>query len=61
MPSKDTKILEFYQYKKSDIAHHLFFMQIWKKTDGCENNPENSSSAKVGKHIPSGFSMSTLS
>ena len=27
----------------------------------CKNNPENSSTTKVGKHIPSGFSMSTIS
>ena len=28
--------------------------------DGCKNNPESSSSAKVRKHVPSGFSMSTI-
>ena len=28
--------------------------------DGCKNNPENSFTTKVGKHIPSGFSMSTI-
>ena len=27
----------------------------------CENNPENSSTAKVSKHIPSGFLMSIIS
>ena len=32
-----------------------------EKIDGCENNPENSSTTKVSKHIPSGFSMSTIS
>ena len=32
-----------------------------KKIDGCKNNPENLSAAKVSKHIPSGFSMSTIS
>ena len=26
-----------------------------------QNNPENSSTAKVSKHIPSGFPMSTIS
>ena len=29
--------------------------------DGCKNNPENSSSTKVSRHVPSGFSMSTIS
>ena len=30
-------------------------------TDGCKNNPENSSTRRVVEHIPSGFSMSTIS
>ena len=29
--------------------------------DGCKNSSENSSTAKVSEHIPSGFSMSTIS
>ena len=29
--------------------------------DGCKNNPEKSSTTKVSEHIPSGFSMSTIS
>ena len=29
--------------------------------DGCKANPENSSTAKASKHIPSGFSMSSVS
>ena len=32
-----------------------------EKIDGCKNNPENSSTTKVDEHIPSGFSMSTIS
>ena len=32
-----------------------------ENTDGCKNNPENSSTKKVREHIPSGFSMSTIS
>ena len=31
-----------------------------EKIDGCQKNPENSSTTKVGEHIPSGFSMSTI-
>ena len=31
-----------------------------KKIDGCENNPEKSCATKVNKHIPSGFSISTM-
>ena len=28
-----------------------------EKINGCKNNLENSSTTKVGEHIPSGFSM----
>ena len=31
-----------------------------KKINGCKNNPENSSTAKVGEHKPSGFLMSAI-
>ena len=64
MPSLDTKILEFNQYQKSDKAPFIIYVDlecIIEKTDGCKNNPENSSTTKVSEHIPSGFSMSTIS
>ena len=32
-----------------------------EKIDGCKINHENSSTTKVSKHIPSGFSISTIS
>ena len=32
-----------------------------EKIDECKNNPENSSTTKVSKHIPSGFSICTIS
>ena len=28
--------------------------------DGCANNPEKSSKAKLGEHIPCRYSMSTI-
>ena len=64
MPSEDTKILEFNQYQKSDKAPFIIYADlecITEKIDGCKNNPENSSTSKVSEHIPSGFSMSTIS
>ena len=45
------------------IKYHQLFLQILKsieKTDGCKSNTENSSTKKTGKHIPTGFSMSTI-
>ena len=32
-----------------------------EKIDESKNNPENSSTTKIGKHIASGFSISTIS
>ena len=64
MPFEDTKILEFNQYQKSDKAPFIIFADlecIIEKIDGCKNNSENSSTTKVCKHFPSGFSMSTIS
>ena len=62
--SEGTKILEFNQYQKCVTAPFAIYADldcIIQKTHGCKNNPENSSTIKVSKHIPSGFSMSTIS
>ena len=64
MFSEDNKILEFNQYQKSDKALFLIYEDltcIIEKIDECKNNPENSSTTKANEHIPSGFSMSTIS
>ena len=31
-----------------------------RKIDGCANNPENSSTTKIGQHIPCRYSMLTI-
>ena len=54
MLSEDTKILEFNQYQKSDKAPFIIYADlecIIEKTDGCKNNPENSSTTKVSEQI----------
>ena len=64
MPSDDTKILKFKQYQKSDKEPFIIYADlecITEKIDVCKNNPENSFTTKVSKHIPSDFSMSTIS
>ena len=64
MPSEETEILEFNQYQKSNKAPFIIYADlecIIEKIDGCKNNPENSSTTKVGERIPSWFSMSTVS
>ena len=64
MPSKGSKILEFNQYQKSDKAAFVIYVDLEytiEKVDGFKNYPENLSATKASKHIPSGFSMSTIS
>ena len=64
MPSKDTKILQFNQYQKPDKATFTIYADLEstiEKIHGCKNNPRKSSTTNVGKHISSGFSMSTIS
>ena len=55
MPYEGTKILEFNQYQKLNKAPFIIYADlecIIEKIDGCKNNPENSSTAKVSNHIP---------
>ena len=64
MPSEDTKTLEFNQYQNSDKAPFIIYADlecIIENIDGCKNNPKDSSTTKVREHIPSVFSMSTIS
>ena len=54
----------FNPYKNSDKVPFIIYADLQcsrEKIDGFKNNPENSSSTKVDEHIPSGFSMSTVS
>ena len=63
MSSENTEILEFNQYKKSDKARFIIYADLEcliEKIYGCKNNPGNSFTTKVGDHIPSSFSMSTI-
>ena len=63
MQSEKNNILEFNQYMKSDKMPYIIYAEIEsliKTIDGCANNPENSSATKIGKHIPCGYSMSTI-
>ena len=55
MPSKDTKIVEFNLYQKSDKALFIIYADlecIIEKIDGCKDNPENPSATKVSEHSP---------
>ena len=64
IPPEDNKTLEFNQYQKSNKAPFIIYEYIEcviEKTDECKNNSENSSTTEASKHIPSGFSKSTIS
>ena len=55
MPSEKDSILKFNQYMKLDRMQYIIYADIEsliKKTDGCVNNPEISTLAKIGKNFP---------
>ena len=63
MPSENLKVLELNQYQKSDKAPFIIYGNlecIIEKINRFINKPENSSTTKVSKYIPSGFSMSII-
>ena len=63
MPSEDTEKLEFNQYQRYDKAPFIVYAELEcliEKVDGFKNNPENSSTTKVGEHIPPGFLISII-
>ena len=60
MASEDSKVLKFNQYQKSDKASFIIYADfkcIIEKIDGFKNNPGNSSTKKVNKHILSGLQI----
>ena len=62
MSSKiDNNTLVFIQYMKLDKTPKIFYADIEyliKKVVGCANNPEYSTTTKIGEHIPCRYSMS---
>ena len=61
--SWDIKILKSVQFQKFDETPFIIYLDLEslvEKIDGCKNNSEMSSTAKVGEHILSGVSMSTI-
>ena len=52
---------KFNQYQKSDKVPFVIFANLECLIEKIKNNSENSSTTKVGQHIRSGFSMSTIS
>ena len=63
MPSKEIKILEFNQFFKSDKVLYVVYTDLESlitRINECKNNPDKSSTTKIGEHIPCRYLMSTL-
>ena len=63
MALEKDKIIEFNQYMKSDKTPYIIYAGIEsliRKIDGCTNHLENSSTTKIGEHIPWGYLVSTI-
>ena len=63
MPSEKDRISEFNQFMKLDKLSCIICADIEaliRRIDGCANNPENSSTTKIGEHIPCGYPMSII-
>ena len=62
MPKKDDKILKYNQGEKSMKVPFIIYADLeslLEKMNTCHNNPEKSSTTKINKHTPSGYSLFT--
>ena len=59
MPEEDNKILKYNQGEKSIKVPFIIYADLeslLEKMNTCHNNPEKSSTTKINKHTPSGYS-----
>ena len=62
MPEKDNKILKYNQRGKFLNVPFVIYANLeslLEKMNTCHNNPEKSSTTKINKHTPSGYSLFT--
>ena len=62
MPEEDNEVLKYNQGEKSKRVPFIIYVDLeslLKKMNICHNNPEKSSTAKINKHTPSGYSLFT--
>ena len=62
MPNEDNKILKYNHGEKFIKAPFIIYADLGsllEKTKTCYDNPEKSSTTKINKHIPSGYSLFT--
>ena len=62
MPTEDNKIFKYKHGKKSmkvSFIIYTFMESLIERTNTCLNNPKRSSTTKINKHTPSGYSLFT--
>ena len=62
MPEEHNKILKYNQGEKSMKVPFIIYgdlESLLEETNTCHNNPEKSSTIKINKHTPSGYSLFT--
>ena len=62
MPEEDNKTLKYNQGEKSmrfPLIIYADLESLLEKMNTCHNNPEKSSTTKINKHTPSGYSVFT--
>ena len=62
MPTKDNNIIKYNHGEKSIKMPFTIYADLeclLEKMDTCENDPNKSSTTKINKHIPSGYSVFT--
>ena len=63
MTFEDNKMLELNQYRISDKAQSIIYVDLEpliENVDGWKNNPERLSTTKVGEHVSCVYSISTI-
>ena len=62
MPTKDNNIIKYNHGEKSVKLPFVIYTDLeclFEKISTCENNPNESSTTKINKHAPSGYSIFT--
>ena len=63
MPTKDNNIIKYNQGEKSIKLPFVVYADLeclLEKMSTCHNNPKESSTTEINKHVPSGYSWFTL-
>ena len=62
MPAKSNNIIKYNHREKFIKVHFVIYADLeclLKKMSPCINNPNESSTTKINKHMPSGYSIFT--